>query len=232
MLSRIISSRDADRAGLTAFQPPNLPGSAPPASRDSKMPDPSGQAAGEAETQALREKVHQLQAELEAARRDCFEAGRRQGERQGEQQARAELGPVIERINASVNEVTSLRAEMRHRAEGDVVQLALLIARRVLHRELSVDSGALTALARVVFERMARAESYCITVHPGFASAIRNALPAGQTGGVRIEPDPACAAGTLIIRSEEGVIDASVDSQLEEISRGLADRLAHSGANK
>jgi flagellar biosynthesis/type III secretory pathway protein FliH len=42
---------------------------------------------------------------------------------------------------------------------------------------------------------------------------------------VQIEPDPNCAPGTLIIHSSEGMIDASVDAQLEEISRGLADRL-------
>ena len=48
--------------------------------------------------------------------------------------------------------------EIRRRAEKDVVQLSLLIAKRILHRELCVDEGALTALARVVFERLARAE--------------------------------------------------------------------------
>jgi len=121
---------------------------------------------------------------------------------------------------------------MRQRAEKDVVQLALLIAKRILHRELNVDANALTALARVVFERLARAESYRITVHPAFAEALRSSLPAGHSGRVHIEPDPTAAAGTLIIRSEEGVIDASVDSQLDEITRGLSDRLSHSPVSK
>ena len=72
-------------------------------------------------------------------------------------------------MNGSLAELAGMRHELRRRAEKDVVQLALLIAKRVLHRELNVDTNALTALARVVFERLARAESYRVTVNPQFA---------------------------------------------------------------
>lgn len=180
------------------------------------------------ETQTLRQQIERLQNELTAAKREAFENGRREGE----QRARAEISPMLERMNGSIAETVGVRAELRHRAERDVVQLAILIARRILHRELSVDPNALTALARVVFERMARAESCRITVHPSFAPALSAALGSGQTGRMHIEPDPDCAVGTLIIRSEEGLIDASVDSQLDEISRGLIDRIAPGAVQK
>ena len=118
-----------------------------------------------------------------------------------------------------------MRGDLRRRAERDLVQLALLIARRVLHRELSVDENALLALARVIFDRLARSEQYSVRVHPRFADAIRAALPAAQASRVRIEPDAACEPGALVIQSAEGTIDASIDTQLEEIGRGLTDRL-------
>jgi flagellar assembly protein FliH len=119
-----------------------------------------------------------------------------------------------------------MRHELRLQAEKDMVQLALLIAKRILHRELSVDVNALTALARVVCDRLVRAESWKVTVHPRFAAPIAAAISSGQASRVQIEPDPNCALGTLLVRSEEGRIDASVEAQLDEISRGLADRLA------
>jgi flagellar biosynthesis/type III secretory pathway protein FliH len=106
------------------------------------------------------------------------------------------------------------------------VQLSLLISKRVLHRELNVDTNALTALARVVFERLARAESYRVTVHPQFAAAIKAALSGRLISRVEIDADTDSPPGTFLIRSEEGSIDASVDTQLEEIGRGLTDRLA------
>jgi len=67
-----------------------------------------------------------------------------------------------------------------------------------------------------------------VIVHPRFAPAVTGALKGNQTSRISIEPDPACAPGTLVVRSSEGVIDASVEAQLEEIGRGLTDRLATS----
>jgi flagellar assembly protein FliH len=176
----------------------------------------------EHENRVLRDRLLHVEAELATARRDLFEAGRKQGD----QQARAELTPIVERFAVSLAELTGLRQEIRAKAEKDMVQLALMIAKRILHRELNVDANALTALARVVFDRLVRAESWKVTVHPRFAAAIAEALGPGQTGRVQIEPDPNCAPGTLVVRSEEGKIDASVEAQLEEIARGLADRIS------
>lgn len=162
---------------------------------------------------------------MEEIRRAAFEEGRRQGERQ----ARSEMEPIMERLTASLGEIVDLRPDLRRRAERDVINLAMLIAKRVLHREITVDQESLTAIARVAFERLARAESWRVTLHPRFAEAIRAAMPPNLSSRMHIEADPACAPGTLIIRSSEGTVDASVDVQLEEISRGLTDRLTKSG---
>ena len=166
----------------------------------------------------LLERIRVLEGGLATAKREAFEAG--------QQQARAALTPVIERLNASVAELMNMRPELRRRAERDAVELALLIAKRVLHRELSIDVNALNALARVVFERLARAESWQLRVNPQFADAVRGALPAGSVSRVQIEVDPSCDPGTLVARCGDGTVDASIDTQLEEIGRGLTDRLA------
>jgi flagellar assembly protein FliH len=165
----------------------------------------------------LMEKIRRLEAEAAVAEKAALARGRVEGE----EAAQAVLAPVVERLNASIGEVLALRPELRRRAEKDAVELAMRIARRILHRELSVDVSALNALARVVFDRLARMESWEMTVHPRFADSVRGALPAS----VRIETDAACEFGTLRVRYGDGTIDASVDQQLAEIERGIADRL-------
>jgi flagellar assembly protein FliH len=217
MLSKVLNRRDA--ASVQAMVFPMVNGSAGHQPRAESAADRSGE-----NVAGLRESLQQLQLATVAERREATEAGRRQGD----QEARAELLPVMERLNASIAEIVAMRSDLRRRAERDVVQLALLIARRVLHRQLNVDDGALTAIARVAFERLTRSESYTVTVHPRFAASIASALPAAQSSSVQIKPDPECDPGTLTIRSTDGVIDASVDAQLDEITRGLADRLASS----
>ncbi len=220
MLSKVLSRRDSGKAQAMTF--PSLSAGAVALAANSRSAPAEAGDQGGAERAALREKLDQLEAQAAEERRDAFESGRQQGDRQ----ARAELLPVIERLNASIAQILEMRPELRRRAERDVVQLSLLIAKRVLHRQLNVDEGALTALARVTFERLTRAESYTVTVHPRFAAAVTSALPGNYASRVQIQSDPDCAPGTLIIHSGEGVIDASVDVQLEEISRGLADRIA------
>lgn len=228
MLSKVLSGREADRIASASFPSVEalVAASSSPSSRGAQ---------GDSEVRAERLRQAEIRAAAEQseafqhARREAFEQGRRQGE----QEARAELHPVIERLSASLGDLAALRPELRRRAERDTVQLALLIARRILHRELSVDENALSALARVAFERLTRLESCTVTVHPRFAAAIAAALPAAQAPRVRIEPDPSCAPGALVFQSADGVIDASVESQFEEIGRGLADRLGHSqGGNR
>jgi flagellar assembly protein FliH len=217
MLSKVLSHRAAADVQTLVF--PSVLGV--DVARARAVRPPEAGTSGEPEAAALREKLRQTENEAAAEQRRAFEAGRQQGQRE----AQAELQPVIERLNASIAEIVAMRPDLRRRAERDVVQLALMIARRVLHRELSVDQEALTAIARLAFERLARSESYRVIVHPRFAAAVTSAVPPNHAARVHIEPDPECAPGTLIIHSAEGAIDASVDAQVEEISRGLADRL-------
>jgi flagellar assembly protein FliH len=218
MLSKVLSRGHTASAEALVF--PDLAGFKQGADLESRNRR-SGDG-GNDDSTGLREKLQELESRMPTERREAFETGKRQGE----QQARAELQPVLERLNASILEVLGLRPDLRRRAERDVVQLALLIAKRVLHRQLSVDEEALTAIARVAFERLTRSESYRVTVNPRFAAGVTSALSGSHSGRVHIDPDPDCAQGTLIIHSAEGTIDASIDTQLEEINRGLTDRLA------
>jgi len=218
MLSKVIGRGDA--GGVQALEFPQLTGQE--RGKQARGPSGSCDTTGLDDGAALRETMQQLEAKTAAERREAFEVGRHQGEKQ----AGAELQPVLERLNASIIQVLAMRPELRRRAERDVVQLALLIAKRVLNRQLSVDEEALTAIARVAFERLTRSESYRVTLHPRFAAAITSAVPGSHAARVKIDPDPDCAPGTLIIHSAEGTIDASIDAQLEEISRGLTDRIS------
>ncbi len=215
MLSKVLKGSGARSVPAMAFAT-----AAAPAFRTTRATATERPATGEEQT-ALLEKIRSLEAAMAVVKREAFDAGREQGE----QHARAALTPVLERLNASIAEIVNMRPELRRGAEKDAVELSLHIARRVLHRELTIDGNALNALARVVFDRLGRSETWQLTVHPQFAEAIRGSLPAGSAERVRINADVSCAPGTFVVRSEEGSIDASVDSQLVEISHGLTDRL-------
>jgi len=215
MLSRVLSGRNHLNVEAAVF--PRIERESQSGSQD-RAPDSTD------DTAHLRERLEHTEHRIAGAKKQAFEEGRAQGE----QQARAEVGPVLEKLSAAIVQLAELKPDLRRRAEHDVVRLALLIAKRVLHREVTVDDEALTAIAHVAFARLSRAESYRVKVNPRFVNAIRAALPVNQGSRVEIEADPSCAPGTLIINTPEGSVDASIDTQLEEIGRGLTDRLLKS----
>jgi len=176
------------------------------------------------EAAALRNRV----VEMEHASRQAVEAARRsglsEGEAQGRRQATQELEPVLNNLGRSLTELANLRAKLREEAELDVVQLSLAIARRILHRELSVDPGAIQALVQVALERLARQELYRVRIHPAQADALQVALGAHHSK-VEVLTDPRLEIGSLVFETNRGKMDASVAAQFEEIERGLTDRV-------
>jgi flagellar biosynthesis/type III secretory pathway protein FliH len=60
----------------------------------------------------------------------------------GGRQAAAELQPVLDKLARGIQEIAGLRPQAMRDATADLVELSLGIARRILHRELSVDPAA------------------------------------------------------------------------------------------
>jgi flagellar assembly protein FliH len=150
--------------------------------------------------------------------------GVREGEAAGRSRAAAELQPVLERLARTIEELADLRPRLRREAEADLVKLAVAIARRVIRRELAVDPDALHGLVLGALEKIQAQEVSRVRVHPSHAAAIEAALR-DRPGGSAIEvvPDPSGDPGAAVFETTRGNLDASVESQLGEIERGLAD---------
>ncbi|HXV30739.1 MAG TPA: FliH/SctL family protein [Sinorhizobium sp.] len=119
-----------------------------------------------------------------------------------------------------------LRATVRRESEDELVGLSIAIARRILHRELTLDPESMLGVVKVALDRVGKQELNRVRVHSAHAEFIRE-LVARTCPGQRVEVvvDPAFRPGDLVFETERGGLDASIDSQLEEIGRGLADRL-------
>lgn len=171
-------------------------------------------------------RIAQLEAQYQQKIREAHAAGAREGETAGRNRATAEVQPVVERLARSIQEIASLRGRLRREAEADVVQLALAIARRVVRRELAVDPDALRGLVVAALEKLQGQEISRVKVHPSHQGLVASCLQQNPAGSrVEVLPDPSLEPGSAIFETTRGNLDASVDAQLQEIERGLADRL-------
>jgi flagellar assembly protein FliH len=207
-------------------KPDETPGVEPLVWRQMRASGPAGTRGGPAEPPDSRERLAQMQRENEQRVRDAHTTGVREGEAAGRQSAAADLQPVIDRLARSIEEIGGLRARLRAEAEADLIQLSLAIARRVIRRELAIDPEALHGLVLGALDKLQGQEISRVRVHPAHAALVTGSLRQNSASAkVEVLADPSRALGTVIFETQRGNLDASVDAQLQEIERGLADRL-------
>jgi len=173
------------------------------------------------------------QQDRERIEQEAYQRGFSEGKNVGQQQAKAELQPVLDQLGKSLAALSSLRSRIRAEAEGDLLKLAISIARRVLHRELTLEPESIEGLIRVALEKLQSRELCRIRVHPDQEGTIRNALERfSNSQKVELVADSSMQCGDVVFETAHGNLDASIESQLREIERGFADRMRRLPANR
>jgi flagellar assembly protein FliH len=164
--------------------------------------------------------------ERERIEREAYQRGVAEGKEAGRKQGAAEVQPVLDRLAQSLADLSSLRAGIRKDAEGDLLKLSISVARRVLHRELTLDPESIEGLIRIALEKLESRDLCRVRVHPDQEPAIRASLERfSNSHKVELVPDPSMQCGDVRFETAHGTLDASIEAQLREIERGFADRL-------
>ncbi|SRR5579871_4313634 len=167
-----------------------------------------------------------LDRDRERIERDAYQRGFSEGKGLGREQAAAELRPIQERMARTLAELSTLRSRIRKDAEGDLLKLSISIARRVLHRELTLDPESIEGLIRIALEKLQSRDVCRIRLHPDLEPAIRASIERfSNSHKVELIADPSMQCGDILFETAHGNIDASIEAQLREIERGFADRL-------
>ena len=167
-----------------------------------------------------------------------FEAGRRRGLLEGaekEREAQKEASKLqeeqnIERLAMVVQKFDTEREQYLHAVEREVVDLALAIAARILRREAQMDPLLLTGAVRAALGQLAESTEVRLRVPANELELWDEAF--GHIPNLTVKPklllDEAMRSGDLIIETEVGSVDLSIDSQLGEIEQGFFDRSSYS----
>lgn len=220
MLSRIIE-RAAGEGAVEVFLLDRV-NYVPPTVPSSESPD----------AQALTRRIAQLEQELAQTEAAAYARGRREVESETHQHVSAAMQNTAERLAQSVKQLAELRPRLCKEAEADLLRLAMAVAQRILHRQLTIDPTALEALIRISLDRLGRQEQIRVRVSASLADPVRTLLGRLLERPVDVAADNTLEAGSLIFETSRGQLDASLHSQLDEIERGLIDRLENRPENK
>ena len=177
-----------------------------------------------AQTAALDVQLERLQADSEKRIQEAVAAGRQEGEAAARESLAANVNSEVERLKQLSKQILGSAPALRKQAEADLVRLAIAIARRILHREIAVDSEALLGLTKAALSKIDQREIHKIRTHPDNVALLQRVLEQGHSRGrIEISGDARLDRGALIIDTARGQLDASVETHLEEIERGFTD---------
>jgi flagellar assembly protein FliH len=141
-------------------------------------------------------------------------------------EAEREIQRARSAIAHAIDEFVLQRDVYYQQAEREVVDLALAIARRIIHRETQIDPRLLAALVRHEIEQLDAATSVRLVVSPD-ALASWNELAPSMPRAVEVRPDKALSSGDIRIETALGATSINFERELKEIERGFFDLLSH-----
>jgi flagellar assembly protein FliH len=180
---------------------PVVPVVAPPADTSPADAVMSALARAEAEADALRA----------AARAEGFAAGR--------DEALAAVAPTLDALEAAVAEVRAERIAAAQRLEAHAVDLALLLAEKVLAGAVAVRPELVVEAVRGALRGIVERERVTVLVHPDDLEIVRSAMEEvrGSLGGIEhceVQAERRVSRGGAVVRTPDGDVDARVETKL------------------
>lgn len=176
-----------------------------------------------AEQQAQDEREQGRQDAI-AIRSEAEKKGFAEGLAAGEQQVLAQVSSLAE----VGSRLAALEEILLRQHEQQLIELAVAIARNIVHQELTLDPETIVAIARRTIEEMPAHGPVTLKVHPDDYVVLHERLPALQREFDHLEHFQLVASETVerggcLLETAVGQVDASLESQFSEIKASLRD---------
>jgi flagellar assembly protein FliH len=162
----------------------------------------------------------------EEAHRLC-ELARAEGEQEGRKAAEAELAKANEIFGQALLAIGTLRGQLMHEAEEDLLKLAVKIAGKIVLRELATEPGVLAGLVRGAVELASDGGEVVVRLNAEDHAVVTRSREfkelLSDNRSVVLKADPAIQHAGCLVETLKGNIDAGLDAQLEEILRELVE---------
>ncbi|MCL4533640.1 MAG: FliH/SctL family protein [Bacteroidetes bacterium] len=189
-----------------------------------QVEDVRGKAEAEAEST-----LEQARREAEEIHARAYEKGYQKGRADGLASAKTEALADVRRISELArNAAVDIAAIYRSSEEG-IVELALSIAEKVVHKRLAEDRTLVLSMVKGAMEQLDATHVLRVRVNPEDLAYLQPYWDEGQasTGGRNIElaADPHVQVGGCVIDTSSSVVDAQIETELAEIDKAFRTEL-------
>ncbi len=163
---------------------------------------------------------------LAQGRAQGIEEGKQQGQEQGHAEAVAEARAAFEALGSgwsqALDDLESQRIAMQREAKSAVLQLAIQMAEKILHRTIELDEQAVVGQVEHALSHVLKQTAVRVHIHPEDKPAVNEAMPglrerfADLTHLEMVEDEQVQRAGCVVMYGR-GRIDATIQTQLDRL---------------
>lgn len=184
--------------------------------------DPEVQEEEQGEEQLTPEELlAQARQRAQEIEQQAYEEGFRQGQADGLEVGRRALKEAIRRVEALVANLEQEREELFRHREQDLVELALLVAERLLLKELELHPEAIREIIREGFRQISRQETLRLWVSPPDFELLQQEAAADWPPGVELRPDPGLSPGGFRLETALGEVDGTRETRWALIAEAV-----------
>ncbi len=166
-----------------------------------------------------RNLVSRAQEESENIKKSAFE----EGYRLGLEKAQAD----IENFNKELVNFMNAKKDVFEYIAPDILEISVNIAKTIIKKELESDPQVLINTIVDVLKTVSKNEpKITIKVRPQSIQLIKDTIPNityqyGIDSKINILADPSIEEGGCVLQTNNGIVDASIDTQIEIIKKAL-----------
>ena len=168
-------------------------------------------------------------AEAGRIREEAREIGLREGREHGLREGRAEAERAAAALGEALAGLRELREQVADAVERDAVELALQLAGKIVPAAVQARPQLVVEVVQGALRRVSGQRTIVLVVNPADLETVRGALGDLQQAVAaerwEIQSDQRVPAGGALVRTEEGEVDATLQTQLERAAEVVAAEL-------
>jgi len=157
--------------------------------------------------------------QLEEIQKRAHQEGFQQGQQEGRDAALKEFQARIQMLEKMLRALDEPFRELDDSVERQLAELAMLVARQLVRRELKTEPEQVIAVVREALAALpVAARNVRLALHPEDAALIRKALSVGEDEQhLQLVDDPVQSRGGCRVLTDTSQVDASVEKRLNTI---------------
>jgi flagellar assembly protein FliH len=162
--------------------------------------------------------------------REAYEKGFRSGEEAGMEMGRKKMELQIQKFSEILEELTILREKIFLSVEENILELALAVARKVIHHEVRSEREVAINVVKAALKAAILSEKVTIKLNPlDLDTAVEHKADLMDhidgSPKVKLEKDEGVGQGGCVIETAYGNIDARLEEQMAEVEKVLEKEL-------